>query len=295
VSRGAYEARVDLEKLRQMLAFSLPLVPASVGVFLNGYADRLIIQHIRSLADVGLYGVGYRLAMVASLLLVGFQGATMPLILARQNEPSMPADIARIFRLFSALGLSAFVLLSVMAPPALHVLAAPEYERASTVVPFLVLAWLFAGMYMFAPGIVIAKDTMIAAKLTVAAGLANVVIVLVLVPLFGIEGAGVGTAATSLGWFAALMHASQRRYSVPHDWRALTAALVAASAVVAVAMLMLPTTDVTLTAGELAIRAGLVLVGAAAATWLAVGRNDIRAALTAVSSLRQPGHARGRR
>jgi O-antigen/teichoic acid export membrane protein len=287
VSKGMFALRFDREKLRRMLAFSLPLVPSGVGVFLNGYADRLIIQHLRSLAEVGIYGVGYRLAMVVSLLLVGFQGATMPLILAHHSEPSTPRDVARIFRLFSALALSAFVLLSVMGPPALHVLADPAYQDAATVVPFLVLGWLFAGMYMFAPGIVIAKDTIIAAKLTVAAGLANVAIVLALVPILGIEGAGLGTALTSLAWFAALMHASQRRYPVPHDWRSLTAALLAASAVVAVAMLTLPTTDAGLGASDLAIRAALVFLGAAAATWLAVGPSELRAMWDAASSLRQ--------
>ena len=74
VSRGTFALRFDWDKCRQMLAFSLPLVLSGLGVFLNAYADRLIIQHLRSLSDVGVYGVGYRLSMVVLLVLVGFQG-----------------------------------------------------------------------------------------------------------------------------------------------------------------------------------------------------------------------------
>ena len=52
LSRRAYALRFDRRRLRQMLAFSLPLVPSSIGVFLNGFADRLVLQHTRSLTDV---------------------------------------------------------------------------------------------------------------------------------------------------------------------------------------------------------------------------------------------------
>lgn len=59
---GTFGFQFDVRKCREMLAFSVPLVPSTVGVFLNLYADRLVIQHTTSVADVGLYGVGYRIA-----------------------------------------------------------------------------------------------------------------------------------------------------------------------------------------------------------------------------------------
>ena len=185
VTFGTFGLHFDLAKCREMLAFSAPLVPSSIGVFLNLYADRLVIQHLRSIADVGVYGAGYRLAMIVSLLLVGVQGATLPLIFARKDEPSTPADLAQIFRIFSGIGLSAFVLLSLLATPALRILAAPEYQRGSSLVPFLVISVLFAGMYMFAVGLPIAKKTGLMATSTISAGLANLVLALLLVPSSG--------------------------------------------------------------------------------------------------------------
>jgi O-antigen/teichoic acid export membrane protein len=274
VSGGTFAVRFDWDKCRQMLAFSLPLVPSGLGVFLNVYADRLIIQHVRSLSDVGVYGVGYRLAMVVSLVLVGFQGATMPLILARHAETSTPTDVARIFRIFSAIALSVFVLLSIMAAPLLQLLAPPAYHGAVPVVPFLVLGSAFAGMYMFAPGMAIAKDTGTIAKLTVAAGVANVLLVLALVPWLGILGAGIGTAVTSGAWFLSLMHASQRHYPVPHDWRALGTALLVAGGIVAVGMATLPPSGRALGGASLLARGAFVLAGVSAASWLALGRRE---------------------
>ena len=55
-TRGTFRLIFDWQKCKQMLSYSIPMVPSSIGVFLNLYADRLVIQHERSLADVGLYG-----------------------------------------------------------------------------------------------------------------------------------------------------------------------------------------------------------------------------------------------
>jgi O-antigen/teichoic acid export membrane protein len=277
VSRGSFAMRFDRGKWRDMVRFSLPLVPSGVGVFLNAWADRLVIQQTRSLADVGVYGVGFRWAMIVSLVLIGFQGAAMPLFLARHRDPSTPADIARIFRVFTALALGAFVALSVLATPALRVLAAAPYQRAADVVPLLVVSAMFAGMYMFAPGLAIAKDMGTMAKVTVVAGIANVVLALALVPPFGIVGAGVATAVTSLWWFASLMRASQRRYPVPHRWGSLMTGSVSAAALVVASMIVLPSDRAhALDPAALVARGLFVIAGIGLAAYVVLGSVESR-------------------
>jgi O-antigen/teichoic acid export membrane protein len=277
VSRGSFAMRFDRDKWRDMVRFSLPLVPSGVGVFLNAWADRLVIQQTRSLADVGVYGVGFRWAMIVSLVLIGFQGAAMPLFLARHRDPSTPADIARIFRVFAALALGAFVALSVLATPALRILAAAPYQRAADVVPLLVVSAMFAGMYMFAPGLAIAKDMGTMAKVTVVAGIANVLLALALVPPLGIVGAGVATAVTSLWWFASLMRASQRRYPVPHRWGSLMTGSLSAAALVVAAMIVLPSDRAhALDAAALVARALFVIAGIGLAAYVVLGSVESR-------------------
>jgi O-antigen/teichoic acid export membrane protein len=295
-TRGTFRLQFDLHKCRQMLAFSAPLVPSSLGVFLNLYADRLVIQHTRSLSDVGLYGVGYRLAAIISLLLAGFQGAAMPLILARKNDPSTPRDLARIFRICAALALSTFVVLTILATPALRILAGPEYQAAASVVPFLVIAALFAGMYMFAAGISIAMKTGTMAKLSVLAGLGNLALALLLVPPLGITGAGIATASTSLVWFIALMSVSQRYYPVPHRWRHLILAMVAVTAFVNVSVASLPNTRAqALSASTLAARCVLVVTGIALSLRLALESGELGLALRGLSGTIAKLRSRGRR
>ncbi len=278
-TRGTFTLHFNRRRCAEMLRFSTPLVPSSAGVFLNLYADRLVIQHIRTLADVGVYGVGYRLAMVVSLVLAGFQGAAIPLILARKDEPSTPDDLARIFRIFSALMLSAFVVLSILATPAIRLLAAARYQSAAEVVPFLIVSVAFANMYIFAPGLSIAKKTAPMATITGLAGIANLGLALLLVPPLGIVGAGVATASTSFAWFVALMALSQRQYGAPHHWLRLIGAFAAATAPVVLAALTLPNgRGSALDLGPLAGRAALAIAGVAMCTHLALGRNELGSA-----------------
>lgn len=286
-TRGTFGLRFDWAKLKEMISFSAPLVLSSVGVFFNLYADRLVIRHTRSIQTMGIYGVGYRLATVVTLLLFGFQGAAMPLILARKDDPSTPRDLARILGIFSALGLALFVTLAILATPAVRVLAAAPYQPAAMVVPFLVLSLLFANMYIFAPGLSIAKKTKPMAITTVSAGAANLVLALLLVPPLGIVGAGIATSTTSFAWFVALMALSQRYYPVPHDWPRLILALASVLAFVGISLALLPSSRAdALTAGTLAARTVLVLIGSVLSFYLAIDRPTLAAARSALSTSR---------
>ena len=82
----------------------------------------------------------------------------------------------RIFRLFTVLSLAVLLALSVLAAPLLRILAAPPYQGADRVVPYLVVSTVFANMFMFAPGLVIAERTRAMAKYTAAVGVANLVL-----------------------------------------------------------------------------------------------------------------------
>jgi O-antigen/teichoic acid export membrane protein len=285
-TRKTFAFRFSLDKCRQLLRYSIPLVPSGVGVFLNLYADRLVIKHLRSVADVGIYGVGYRVATIVLLLLVGFQGAATPLILAGKDDPGLPRDIARIMRMFWALALSSFVVLSLMATPMLRILAASFYQSASNVVPFLVIASLFSGMYFFAPGLVIAKKTVTMAKLTAFSGVANLLLALVLVPSLGIVGAGIATAATSLLWFVVLMRESQRYYRVPHRWPRLITAFVIVVVFVGIAVALLPSTRArALDPGIFAIRMMLMGLGVTLSICLSLDKRDLGEATGRLAAL----------
>jgi O-antigen/teichoic acid export membrane protein len=276
LSRTDYRWCFDREKCRHMLSYSLPLVLSSIGVFLNSFGDRLAIQHSRSLSAVGVYGVGFRIAAVVSLLLLGFQGSTTPMVFSRHRDPSTRIELARIFRFFSAVGLVVFVALSVFADSEVRLLAARSYAGADVVVPYLVLQAILFGAYVFAPGLAIAKRTRVIAVISVSAGVINLGLAFALVPSLGIRGAGIATLVSSAWFFAWNMAYSQRAYPVPHRWGRLACALGAALAVVIVVRSLLPQGgDHALALGRLLVKGGATLGAAVVIVALLVGRQEL--------------------
>jgi O-antigen/teichoic acid export membrane protein len=251
-ARRTYRFTFDWGKCREMLRFSAPLVPSSLAVFVALYVDRIAVKHFMSLADLGIFGVAYRFASIVGLVMVGFQGALIPLVYTYHAQPDTPRQLARIFRVFVAFALLTCVALAAFAREALAVFATPPYFAAAAVIPILAPGVLLAGMYIFAPGLAIAKRTVGIAALSVLGAGLNVALNVALVPPFGIRGAAAATLVSAALVFAGYMAASQRLYHVPHDWRRLAAAtLVAAGAGMVGAAVDLPLPSALLVKGVL--------------------------------------------
>jgi O-antigen/teichoic acid export membrane protein len=226
LARGSLRAELDLSVLKRMLGFSLPFVPSSVGVILALYVDRLVIKELLTITEVGIYGVAYRFASAAGLLMLGFQGALTPLIYNHYQEPDTPAELARVFRLFVAFALALLLTLGLFASEIVVLFTSPEYYRASSLIPLLIPSVLLSGMYIFAPGLSIAKRGGAIALINLSVAAVNLLLNLALVPLFGTHGAALATLISALLGFGLYITLSQRYYLVPHRWHQLLAATI---------------------------------------------------------------------
>lgn len=228
-SPRTYRPIFDRSRFRSMLLFSAPLVPSSIGVFVSLFVDRLAISQLMTVADVGVFGIGYRLASTASLLSLGAQMAVTPLIYARYRDPTTPLALERLFRYFVAAALMFALGLSLFAPEILRVLTTPNYYAGASVVPLLVPALFLANLYVFMPGLGIAKRTAAFAAINLSGAVVNLVLNFLLIPFLGIVGGALATLITAAAVFAAYAVGSQREYPVPHQWGRLAGAAAAIS------------------------------------------------------------------
>ena len=272
-SRKRFRLAFDWARLQEMLAFSLPLVPSSIGVLVTLYVDRFAIKEFMTLADVGVFGVGYRLAAVLGLVVGSFQRALTPLIYTHYRNPDTPAQLARIFRYFMVLALLMVLGVGLFAGEIMRVFAAPEYQAAAQVVPLLAAAVVVSNMYIFAPGLDIAKRTGVIALINVGGAGLTAGLNYLLVPLWGLQGAAFATCLSATAVFSAYMTFSQRLYRVPHVWLPLGAAVSAAVAVFLLALTVAPR------AGWLSVGLRLALLAGAFVLFVALGllpRTDLR-------------------
>jgi O-antigen/teichoic acid export membrane protein len=226
--RRSFRLRFSRDRLKEMLIFSAPFVPSGIAVFISTYVDRMMINHFLSVGDVGLYGIGYRLANVVVLVMVGIRTALTPLVYAHYQEADTPRQLERIFRFFVAAALFGFAAITLFAIDILVLLTHPAFYGGAEVVIYLVPAILLAQMYIFAPGISIARKTHLILWVNVLGAIVNTALNWLLIPLMGLIGAALATMLGYLCVFSAYMILSQRFYHVPHQWgRIAVAALIA--------------------------------------------------------------------
>ena len=217
----SFKMVIDITVLKKLLKFSITLVPASILVFVSLYVDRYMISQFLDLENVGQYGVAFRLASAASLVLIGFQMAITPLVYKHYNEPNTTRDLAIIFKYFVIFSVIFFLVYSLIAEELLILLTTPDFYLVANVIPILVLSLLFSNMYVFMPGISIRKKTYLIFFISIFSSVVNVVLNYFFIPIYGISGAAYSTAFGYFLSFLIFVHLSQKLYYVPHKWTGL--------------------------------------------------------------------------
>lgn len=228
LARDCYRTVFDLPLLRRMLRYSLPLVPGTLAFFLMQYVDRYILNEMRGLADVGIYGMGARIASLVNLFLMGFQGAWWPVVMNSFREPDAPARYRQVFEVYLFVTLTILVILSLFGKEVLLVLTTPAFAEGYVVVPLLVLGAVMASIAnYFSYGIQIAEKNHLRMVLNLGALMASVALNIVLIPVLGVIGAALANATCLALLAVGSVAVSQRYYTVPYAWsRCLLALLV---------------------------------------------------------------------
>jgi O-antigen/teichoic acid export membrane protein len=122
-------------------------------------------------------------------------------------------------------------------------------------------------MYIFAPGIAIAKKTTWQLLITLASALLGAALNWILIPIAGPAGAALATLAAAALFFGAWLVASQKLYPLPLRG----AALAFATALFVLVALATPALDAALGAGPMAWAAKLALLSVMALSMFPLG------------------------
>ncbi len=218
-SRSSYFLFFNTSRLKNLLSFCLPLVPSVIGVYLLNYIDRISIKSLMTLSDLGLYGIGFRVASVVGLIMLGIHGSLTPLIYSKYKEKNTPAQLSNIFRYVTFAGLIIIAILSIFSKEILIILTTPDYYSAYIIIPFLVFSVFISNMNVFSPGLAIAKKTKYIAIINIAGAFLNIGLNLLLILQIGILGAAIATLISSVLVFIAKMYFSQKNYFIPYDFK----------------------------------------------------------------------------
>ena len=219
--RQLYGWNFDRTKWLAMLEFSLPLVPASLSVALVLYADRFILEWLVGLGGVGAYGVAYRIAGIAGVFVAGISAGLTPLIYNFHREMAMPQRVVDFLRYYTLCASCFVFFLILFSREILWALRADEYAHIIPVIPVIALGLFSSNLYIFVPGLTIARRSKIMSGVGLAAALLNVLLNWFLISAFGIAGAAWSLYFCGLFTFAAWWKLGQRDYPIVGGLRQL--------------------------------------------------------------------------
>jgi O-antigen/teichoic acid export membrane protein len=214
----------DVVLLKRILSFSYPIVPAMLGATIMHNADRFLIRYYGSLADVGIYSLGYKLPfMLNTIILASFARIwTGSMMYEVAREPDSKFQYARITTYFMAVCVFVMFALSVFSVNVVRILAAPKFFAAHQVVPIVALGLCFHAFYtFFTVGAYLESKTWLLNISYLPAAFVNVAANMILLPKYGYLAAAWVTVLTYAVFALAAYFSCKKALYVPYEFRRL--------------------------------------------------------------------------
>jgi O-antigen/teichoic acid export membrane protein len=145
--------RFDTLLWKRMILYSLPLMIAGMAGIVNETIDRILLRYLLPLspadaeAQVGIYSACYKIAVLMVLFIQAYRFAAEPFFFSQMKNKDAKLIYARIMDYF-IIAVSTIFLVSMLFLDTLLIrLTGPEFRSARAVIPILMLAKLFLGVY----------------------------------------------------------------------------------------------------------------------------------------------------
>jgi O-antigen/teichoic acid export membrane protein len=202
--RQFHQARPEFRR-RAWLAMALPVTGIGGALYINAYADTLLIGFFRPKEEVGIYYMASRFAELTTLVLIGYNLVLAPTfsnLFARGRSEELQAMVTRNSRIMLLLSLPLAAGIIVAGPWLLGILG-EAFKAGQTPLTILAVAQLFSVFAGPAGVLLITSGRERAAMVgTLVGALVNVIGNLILIPAYGINGAAVASALSLITWNA---------------------------------------------------------------------------------------------
>ena len=249
------------ERLPVLMRFGLPTVPAEISVYALSIIDRYYIYHDRSPRLAGLYSIAVKLAGAVAFIVRAFQYAWPPLAYSVDSD----VEAARLYGLVTTyyVIVSGWVVagLALLGRWILRLLTAPSYFEAYRALPWVALGWAMYGLWVVF--LVIAGRAKVTTRnfpASLAGLVANVILLVLLVPTFGIAGAGIALCGAYVVMLTVMHLLTRHAFAVQFEWRRLIQVTVVMGALATGGDLLLPTHGVVGFLARVAVFAAIPLV-----------------------------------
>ena len=131
-----------------MLTYGIPIMISSLAYVTNENLDKLLLSKYLGKEQMGIYAACYKLGVFMSLYIMAFKMGAEPFFFNQAKEANAKRTYARILNWFIIFGaLFMIIIVGFIDQFAMLLLGKPEYFQALEIVPVILLANLFLGIY----------------------------------------------------------------------------------------------------------------------------------------------------
>lgn len=254
-----FSFRLDPKLLRQMLAYSLPLMVAALPGVVNDFLDRILFRYFDTNADawrssLGLYQAAVKLAVIMNLFIQMFRYAAEPFFFRRAKEKDsrvLYASVQEYFTAFCGLVFLGVILyIDIIA-----LILGPQFRSAVGVVPIMLLSYMILGMlFNVSMWYKLSGKTNMAIWITLAGLAVTAVVIVLFMPKYSYWAAAFGHLASYIVMFVISSILGAKYYPIPYRWGRLGSILLLMGAIYGGSLLLdsaffasaaLPSSDVS--------------------------------------------------
>ena len=229
---GAIKLEFNRKLWLEMMIYSLPLIVAGMGGMINETFDRLMLRWwvpgtvTFKEEQVGVYNACYKLSILITLFIQAFRLAAEPFFFKQSLGLNPQRTYARVMKFFVITVTLMFLVVSLFLPVWRYFIA-PKHWEGLGVVPILLVANIFLGIYYnLSIWYKLGNKTMAGAYITLLGALITLIINYTFIPRYGY----MACAWATLSCYGTMMIVSfiwgQKEYRIPYPWKKLVAYIV---------------------------------------------------------------------
>ena len=190
---------IDKPLIKEMLRYSIPMIPTQIFWWINNAADKWIIIANVGMEENGIYSVAHKIPTILTMLTSIFNQAFQLSAFSNYKEKDNSDFFSKVYHVFWLLNVFTCTILISGSELLGRILFANDFYRGWTFVPVLLVASVFNGLSgMLASAFTSAKKNNVLFISTGIGAVCNIILNLIFIDIFGSMGAAYATAISCM-------------------------------------------------------------------------------------------------
>lgn len=222
-----FRFNIDLKLLKPIYQYSYPLMFMGLAGMVNEVMDRNLLRvalpenfynNLTTLEAIGVYGACYKLSMFMSLTIQAFRYAAEPFFFNQAGDKNAPVQFAKVMKYFIIFCSLIYVVVSCNLPIFGQILRDETFRQGLDIVPVLLLANLFLGIYInLSVWYKLTDKTYAGTVITFAGAGITLLANIFLIPILGYMGSAIATLICYFGMTVIAYFWGKKHFPVPYQ------------------------------------------------------------------------------